>query len=412
MRFLSPIFVVVVSFIVAGPVRAQNWVDLTPSTGPAPPARALASAVLDTLATHTWAEVTPSTGSSPQQRNSPVSVYDPVGHRMVTWSGQRPGVFFNDAWAFDLTTNLWSEYTPAGGPPNQRYGAAGVYDPTAGDLVTFAGFTSSGRFDDVWRLDAAGATWTDVSSTPGPLERCLHSASYDSQGHRLIMYGGQNAGPRDDMWAFDLALETWTELTPVVSPPGRWFTAHVYEPAGHRAVIFGGNTSSAVTNEVWTFDLATNTWQQLTPLGTPPSAREGSAAIYDAAEDRMVVFGGRNGDYNNEVWAIVNLSGAATGAGESPPAVEAVLNQNHPNPFNPTTTIEYDIPSPGQVSLVIYDVRGVRVGTLANGTRAAGPHSVVWNGRDDNGAAVASGVYIYRLEYGGRAQSRKLVVLK
>jgi hypothetical protein len=214
------------------------------------------------------------------------------------------------------------------------------------------------------------------------------------------------------MWAFDLALETWTELTPVVSPPGRWFTAHVYEPAGHRAVIFGGNTSSAVTNEVWTFDLATNTWQQLTPLGTPPSAREGSAAIYDAAEDRMVVFGGRNGDYNNEVWAIVNLSGAATGAGESPPAVEAVLNQNHPNPFNPTTTIEYDIPSPGQVSLVIYDVRGVRVGTLANGTRAAGPHSVVWNGRDDNGAAVASGVYIYRLEYGGRAQSRKLVVLK
>jgi hypothetical protein len=185
MRFLSPIFVVVVSFIVAGPVRAQNWVDLTPSTGPAPPARALASAVLDTqdykmvvfggltptarlkdvwefdLATHTWAEVTPSTGSSPQQRNSPVSVYDPVGHRMVTWSGQRPGVFFNDAWAFDLTTNLWSEYTPAGGPPNQRYGAAGVYDPTAGDLVTFAGFTSSGRFDDVWRLDAAGATYVD-----------------------------------------------------------------------------------------------------------------------------------------------------------------------------------------------------------------------------------------------------------
>jgi hypothetical protein len=416
---------------------AQNWVDITPSSGPAPSARAYASAVFDPvdrkmvifagqaestrlndmwefdLDANTWTDITPGAGSAPALRRTPVSVYDPAGHRMITWSGQgASNGFFNDVWEFDLTTNAWSEFAPAGGPPNIRYGAAGVFDPVAGDLVTFAGFTNLGRFDDVWRFGAAGVTWTDASPVTNPLERCLHSASYDSQGHRLIMYGGQNAGARDDIWAFDLTLNTWTELTPVSRPPGRWFAAHIYDAANNRATIFGGNTGSEVKNEVWVFDLWTNAWTELSPTGTPPSAREGAVAIYDGANDRMVVFGGSNGTDFNEVWSLDNLSDTPTHAGYTAPATGTVLGQNSPNPFNPTTTIRYELGAPGNVTLRVYDLRGRVVRTLVDANRASGPHSVVWDGRDDRGIRAASGVYFYRLDTGGSVISKKMVLVE
>jgi hypothetical protein len=63
-----------------------------------------------------------------------------------------------------------------GGPPNVRYGVGYTFDPVARDLVTFAGFTNQGRFDDVWRFNDQAVTWTDVSPGLGPGERCLHAA--------------------------------------------------------------------------------------------------------------------------------------------------------------------------------------------------------------------------------------------
>jgi hypothetical protein len=333
---------------------------------------------------------------------------------MITWSGQaQNNGFFNDVWEFDLAANAWSEYSPTGGPPNIRYGAAGVFDPVAGDLVTFAGFTSQGRFDDAWRFNAAGVTWTDASPVVRPLERCLHSASYDSREHRLIMYGGQNAGARDDIWAFDLSLDTWTELTPATGPAGRWFAAHVYDAANHRSTIFGGNTGTEVKNEVWVFDLWTDKWTQLSPSGTPPSAREGAAAVYDGANDRMIVFGGRAGSTaNNEVWALENLSDSPTHAGNTISTPGVVLEQNTPNPFNPSTNIRYRLGAPGQVTLRVYDIRGRLVRTLVDDARDAGPHSVLWDGRDDGGTRVASGLYFYRLDAGAVVESRKMVLVQ
>jgi len=420
------------------PAQAQNWVDVTPATGTAPAARAYASAVFDPvdrkmvifggqagstrlndiwefdLDSYSWADITPGAGSAPAARRTPVSVYDPAGHRMITWSGQGIGNgFFNDVWEFDLATNVWAEFVPAGGPPNIRYGAAGVFDLVAGDLVSFAGFTNQGRFDDVWRFNAVAATWTDVTPATGPLERCLHSASYDSQGHRMIMYGGQNNGARSDIWAFDLDLDTWTELTPAGSPPGRWFAAHVYDAANHRSTIFGGNSGSTAVNEVWVFTFATSAWGQLAPSGTAPTAREGSAAIYDGDNDRMVVFGGTNGGTDhNEVWALENLSGTVTHAGESPPPSLDVLQQNSPNPFNPATVIRYELATPGRVVLRVYDSRGRLVKTIIDASLAAGPHSAVWDGRDDGGRKAASGVYFYRLDTGRSTQAKKMVLVE
>lgn len=85
---------------------------------------------------------------------------------------------------------------------------------------------------------------------------------------------------------------------------------------------------------------------------------------------------------------------------------------NHPNPFNPSTTISFALPEAEVVTLRVYDVRGRLVRTLADGSFEAGAHSVEWNGTDGGNSPVASGVYFYRLTAGGVDQTRKMLLMK
>jgi hypothetical protein len=97
---------------------------------------------------------------------------------------------------------------------------------------------------------------------------------------------------------------------------------------------------------------------------------------------------------------------------ETRPA-EFSLRQNFPNPFNPTTTIRYDVPaSGGHVGLRVYDVTGRLVRTLVNGEQTPGAKKVVWNGTNDQGEGVATGVYFCRLVAPGYEETRRIVFLK
>jgi hypothetical protein len=86
------------------------------------------------------------------------------------------------------------------------------------------------------------------------------------------------------------------------------------------------------------------------------------------------------------------------------------LHANAPNPFNPSTTIFYDLPEPREVRLEIFDVVGKRVRTLVHERQLAGSYSVVWDGRDENAQAVASGIYLYQLHAGLSTGSRQSFV--
>jgi len=91
----------------------------------------------------------------------------------------------------------------------------------------------------------------------------------------------------------------------------------------------------------------------------------------------------------------------------------AILSQNHPNPFNPQTTIAFEIPGRQEVSLRVFDLSGRLVRDLIVGElRYPGRHEVVWNGRDDAGRPVASGTYFYRLEAGDFAETKRMVLIK
>ena len=88
------------------------------------------------------------------------------------------------------------------------------------------------------------------------------------------------------------------------------------------------------------------------------------------------------------------------------------LEQNYPNPFNPTTTLKYALKENVDVSLKVYNVLGQLVKTLVNGQQAAGWKEANWDGTNDLGAKVSSGIYIYRLEAGDFVQSRKMILMK
>ncbi len=88
------------------------------------------------------------------------------------------------------------------------------------------------------------------------------------------------------------------------------------------------------------------------------------------------------------------------------------LNQNMPNPFNPATTINYQIPDAGRVKLVIYNLLGQEVRTLVDQNMEAGFHNVLWDGSDELGRQVASGLYVYRMTANDFSNIRKMMLLK
>jgi len=111
--------------------------------------------------------------------------------------------------------------------------------------------------------------------------------------------------------------------------------------------------------------------------------------------------------------AMLNESVQSLGAVEiaAIPAAFA-LEQNYPNPFNPSTTIKYQIPADASVTLDVYNLQGQKVRTLLSKEQKAGYYSVVWDGRNEAGQTVSSGLYLYRVQAGSFVATHKMMMLK
>ncbi len=192
--------------------------------------------------------------------------------------------------------------------------------------------------------------------------------------------------------------------------PGTWavgFTPLFFAQAGNNA---GYNPVGPQVDYTFLFPKATSfNWTQYKLNVTVPT---GVAAQF--MEARLHVYNQFVGtvyfdDLNIRV-AGTTLS-VAPGSDGTPKTFE--LSNNYPNPFNPTTTIEFGVPHSAQIAIMIYNVLGQRVRMLVDHEqRAAGRYSVVWDGRDDAGSTVGSGMYFYRLETGNVAIVKKMLMLK
>ena len=123
----------------------------------------------------------------------------------------------------------------------------------------------------------------------------------------------------------------------------------------------------------------------------------------------------RTGQGNNDIkWSIISATTSPSVLVETKPKIPSIfyLFQNHPNPFNPVTSLRYDLPQDGIVNITIYDMLGRIVKTLVNGSQTAGYKSIQWNATNNLGEPVSAGMYIYMIQAGEFRQTRKMVLLK
>lgn len=133
----------------------------------------------------------------------------------------------------------------------------------------------------------------------------------------------------------------------------------------------------------------------------------------------LVVTAHNNGALNTSTFDNVSLTGtlskptlASLGQVEETVRDTFFVAQNFPNPFNPVTTISYSVPVATQIKLTIFNVMGQEIRTLVNAEQVSGKYQVVWNGKDEFGRQVASGIYLYRLVAGDFVDTRKMLILK
>jgi len=138
---------------------------------------------------------------------------------------------------------------------------------------------------------------------------------------------------------------------------------------------------------------------------------EGCYGVYPYGPGGIVyVSDSDNGLY---LFSVEGFAGTPTGVGDTPVATQSArVIGNYPNPFNPSTTVAYEIDRATDVSLVVYDATGGLVRVLARGRQDQGRHQARWDGTDGKGRRAASGVYFVRLTAGGVVDTGRMVLLK
>ena len=136
------------------------------------------------------------------------------------------------------------------------------------------------------------------------------------------------------------------------------------------------------------------------------------SAVHELDDGTSALIGGVTTTVAKDTAITLSISYLGLADREADLPTEFALSQNYPNPFNPSTTIRYALPGDANVRLRVYDIAGRLVKTLIQGTQNAGYYYVMWDGTDNTGKAIASGIYIYELVAGDFRQVNKMMFLK
>jgi len=264
------------------------------------------------LVSGTWSAVPP-----PAARHSHSAILDPVRNRMIVFGGYENNRN-NELWSLSLTSSppLWTRITPTGTPPFARLGHSAAYDAIR-DRMIMIGVDDDDDLNEVWALSLPDpGAWSRVPIQGAPLVGPAEATTiFVPSSDRLVSFGGR-IGTDGSSIVRELSLadtSAWTTLSPAgPTPPARFHHTALYDPVRNRMIVFGGE-GDTIFGDVWALSLdATPTWTEITPDSAGPGPRLSARAIYDAAHDRMIVFGGaadREGDsLFDDTWAL-SLSG-------------------------------------------------------------------------------------------------------
>jgi hypothetical protein len=397
---------------------------------------------------NTWSLKTPATKPSAR-----------MGHTMASLGGDKVLLFGWDdtTWVYDLSDNTWSLKSPVT-KPLARGADAKAY--LGGDQVLlFGGLVSGGgHSDETWVYDLSDNTWTLRSQATKPLGRSDYAMASLGSG-QVLLFGGFKVGDiRDDeTWVytamtapnvianggFEQGTANWTMYS--AAPNGMSFST-VGGPSGSYAKVLINATSnnmqvyqtyfSLTAGKRYTigFDAYSPTsrkvfvtvhkhnapygsygfgeWIQLGPNWTHYERQFTAAGFSGTTSDTRLrfylVYACAAGDdyyFDNVSLAQVLAKAGEEQIAEQPTAF--LLEQNFPNPFNPSTTVRYQIPDVSRVSLKVYDMLGREAATLVDDVRGPGVYEAVFDAKN-----LSSGMYFYKFESGTFVQTKKMLILR
>ena len=358
-----------------------------------------------------WTQISSPSVDLPDPRFTHVCMFDSVQNRILVWSGQGD-VLYNDIWAFHLNDSTWENLFKDGnvnGAPLKRYGTATVFDPEKRNIINFAGFTTSGRFDDTWSFQVDNKTWTDKTNSFFPIKRCLTTACIAPERREMIVFGGQSSGNLNDIWKLNTDTFSWTDLSPAINPTARHFASSVYCGKGN-VVIFGGDTlnqgnKAGAVNDLWAFSLDNGQWKELSQSGAVPLPRYGHTATYIKEKDQLVVFGGQGTTaLFSDTWIYEHLTETINSIRKDNPLLASFYC--FPNPSVTHTQFNFSLTETSTVTLRITDINGQLMTTLLNEALPEGEHAVPFPHQ------LAPGVYLCTLITKSAASTIPVIVIQ
>lgn len=237
----------------------------------------------------------------PSGRSAAAMTYDGASKTVVLFGGNAEfgdrGGELNDTWVWNGTA--WKQRTPPASPPAREH-AAMAYDGNTKTVVLFGGTSDNCgvlfddtcvKLNDTWIWNGVARTWRQVLTPVSPPARSDASMAYDKVSRKVLLFGGSNSSNTylNDTWSWDGDAEMWTPLSPSESPSARRWTA--LAPDGGGLVLFSGSIMLGAAADTWTWDSAASNWVEEAPPESPP-AREGATMAYDKGRGRAVIFGG------------------------------------------------------------------------------------------------------------------------
>ncbi|HPF35485.1 MAG TPA: glycosyl hydrolase [Candidatus Krumholzibacteria bacterium] len=263
---------------------------------------------------------------------------------------------------------------------------------------------------------------TPFAGTPAPVPGRIEAEDYDLGGEGIAYHDAEAAnigmlyrtGEGVDLeWAagggydvYWIVAGEWLEYTITAAETG------LYDIVPHVATVPGfGNFTLSIDNEdVSGVRNVTSTggWQFWTPIRIENVPLTAGRHIMRLDFDSET-------DLNGWLFSLnyIDVEGPHPVGVESAATPTALrLDRGYPNPFNPSTTLRFELPRAGRAELAVFDAAGRRVATLVDGVKTAGAHRAVWDGRDAEGRTVQAGVYFARLQTADGVETGKLVLLK
>ncbi len=246
---------------------------------------------------------------------------------------------------------------------------------------------------------------TIVTTVSDPAIRYYHSGDATGDGNYVYVCDELAVHPDPDIWVFDVSNPASPSVVANIADPGAivhnlyiidGLAFASYYSAGFKTIDVRNPANPVVADS---YDTHVSTGENY----------DGAFGVYPFSPNGLVFVS----DWDNGlfIFRVEGFNGTPT-AVRSTPSPSATLHQNYPNPFNPTTTIVYEIATAGVVRLSIFDVRGRTVRRLVEGYETPGARDVVWDGKDNAGVAVASGIYYYQLSVGPTTTTKRMVLLK